>query len=269
MRPWRTLIRRHSRWLLVLVTGMMIPIITNLASSWLEMTVGRTPNRLLQLLAVGAFAALALWVVSVVLREKQEPLVLVPRDARPPRMPGLIALVGKGKPGEKVEIERQAAAQAIRYHLGDDAAAGAGEGAALKVCWLVASAGEKGSIGVAREIRKLCEKPGCTLEVREVGNAFSVQDTYDIVQKIYNQEIYGAKFAELGLSPEQIICDFTSGTAPMTAGMVLACGQYRPMQYMTGRRARDGEPEIASVPLLIEFRPTRRKSRRAGEGEAR
>ncbi len=256
MQRWRDLIRPSSRWLLVLVTGMMIPIVTNLASSWLEATVGQTPNRLLQLLAIGVFAALALWVVSVVLREKQEPLVLVPRDARPARMRGLIALVGRGRPGEKLAIERQAAAQAIRYHLGDDAG---GAEAALKVCWLVASTGERGSIGTAREIRKSCEKPGCTIEIREVGNAFSVQDTYDVVQRIYNEEIYGDKLGELGLSPDQIICDFTSGTAPMTAGMVLACGRYRPMQYTTGRPARSGEPEIASVPLLIEFRPTRRR----------
>ena len=256
MNHWWELIRRNSRWLLVLATGMMIPIITNLASSWLEMTVGRTPNRLLQLLAIGAFAVLALWALSVVLREKQEPLVLVPRDARPARMPGLIALVGRGRPGERPEIERQAAAQAIRYHMGED---GGGAETVLKVCWLVASTGEKGSMSMAREIRKMCEKPGCTIEIREVGNPFSVQDTYDVVQRIYNEEIYGENLKELALSPDQVICDFTSGTAPMTAGMVLACGRYRPMQYMTGRPARGGELEIASVPLLIEFRPTRRR----------
>lgn len=261
MSQWRQIVRRYSRLLLVLVTGMLIPIITNLASSWLEQTVGQTPNRLLQLLAIGVLAALALWALSVVARDKQEPLVLVPRDARPKPMPGLIALVGRGRPGEEAKIEGQAAVKAIRYHLGDGdgSTQDAAGGAALKVCWLVASTGEKGSVGMARQIRKLCDRPGCAIEIREVGNAFSVQDTYDVVQEIYNHEIYGEEFKALGLSPDQVISDFTSGTAPMTAGMVLACGRYRPMQYTTGRPAKSGEPEIASVPLLVQFRPTRRR----------
>jgi hypothetical protein len=44
--------------------------------------------------------------------------------------------------------------------------------------------------------------------------------------------------------------------------MVLACGRYRPMQYTTGRRAKAGEPEIASVPLLVQFKPTSRRRRK-------
>jgi hypothetical protein len=256
MQGWKALIRGHSHWLLLLATGMLIPIITNLASSWLEMTVGRTPNRLLQLLAIGAAAAVALWVLGMALHEKPEPLVLVPSDARPPQMPGLIVLVGRGRPGEKTEMEHQAAVQAIRYHLG------AGGDGPLKACWLVASAGEKGSVGLAGEIGKLCETPGCKMVIREVGNPFSVQDTYDVVQRIYAEEIDSDEFRELGLGPAQVICDFTSGTAPMTAGMVLACGRNRPMQYTTGRRAKAGEPEIASVPLLVEFRPARQARRK-------
>jgi len=256
MRGWKSLIHGSGRWLLLVATGMLIPIITNLASSWLEMTVGRTPGRLLQLLALGVAATLALWALNVVLRQKQEPLVLVPSDAQPGRMPGLIALVGRGRPGERLEIERQAAVQAIRYHLGTEE----GDGA-LKVCWLIASSGEKGSVTAAREIGELCAGTGCRVVIREVGNAFSVQEAYDAVQRIY-EEIDGAEYRELGIGPEQVICDFTSGTAPMTAGMVLACGQHRPMQYTVGRRARAGEPEIASVPLLVQFKPARRRRRK-------
>jgi hypothetical protein len=253
MRRWQDLVRQHSGLLILLVSGLLVPLITNLASSWLEGTVGQTPNRLLQLLAVGVAAAVALWVVALALPPRPEPLVLVPRDARPARMPGLIALVGRGRPGEKAEPRAQAAAKAIEYHLAEDT---------LKACWLVASTGEKGSIGMAREIRKLYDRPGCKIAIREVGNPFSVQDTYDAVQRIYNEEICAEEFAAFELTPERVIADFTSGTAPMTAGMVLACGRYRPMQYTTGRPAKAGEAEIASVPLLVEFQPTRRKQGR-------
>jgi hypothetical protein len=164
-------------------------------------------------------------------------------------MPGLIALVGRGRPGEKAGPRAQSAAKAIEYHLAGDT---------LKVCWLVASSGEGGSVALARAIRQAYEGR-CTIRVCQVGDAFSVQDTYDAVQRIYNEEIYRDEFAAFELAPERVIADFTSGTAPMTAGMVLACGRYRPMEYTTGRPARAGEAEIASVPLLVEFRPTRRK----------
>ena len=106
---------------------------------------------------------------------------------------------------------------------------------------------------MARAIRREYE-PRCQICIREVGNPFSVQDTYDIVQRIYNQEIYDAKWQAFELTPERVIADFTSGTAPMTAGMVLACGRDRPMQYTTGHKKG-----IASVPMLVQFQPTRRR----------
>lgn len=251
MRRWKELARQYSGWLIVLVTGLLVPIITNLTSSWLEAAVGRTPNRLLQLLAVGVAAAVALWVVGMILRERQDPLELVPRDARPERYPGLIALVGKGKAGEKPEPREQAAAKAIEYHLGDDNT--------LKICWLVASGGKEGSILAAQAISSEYESR-CKIRICEVGSAFSVQDTYDAVQRIYSESIYDGEFREYGLAPDRVIADFTGGSAPMTAGMALACGRDRPMQYTTGRRAR-GEAEIASIPLLVEFKPTPRRRR--------
>jgi hypothetical protein len=254
MQRWKDSIRQHSGLLILLVSGLLVPLITNLVSSWLEATFGQTPSRLLQLLALGVAAAVALWVVALALRPGPEPLVLVPRDARPRRSPGLVVLVGKGRPGHKLEFDKQAAAKAMDYHLGSDD----GGDPALKVCWLVASSGEMGSVSIASEIRAAYESR-CKVVIREVGNAFSVQDTYDVVQRIYNEEISRDEFQEFELSPGSVLCDFTSGTAPMTAGMVLACGRYRPMQYTTGRPPKGGEPEIVSVPQLVEFRPTRRK----------
>ena len=57
-------------------------------------------------------------------------------------------------------------------------------------------------------------------------------------------------YFEASLTEDQVIADFTGGVKPMSAGMILACGETRPMQYMYGRK--EG---IASVPRLIEFQP--------------
>jgi hypothetical protein len=248
MQRWTDPIRQHSGLLILLVSGLLVPLITNLTSSVLEATYGQTRTQLIQLVAILVAAAVAVTVLALALRRRAEPLVLVPRDARPSRSPGLVALVGKGRPGEGFDPHEQAAARAIEYHLGD----GESE-AALEVCWLIASSGAEGSVVAARAIRKAYESR-CTIRVREVGNAFSVQDTYDVVQRIYNEEIYDDEHRAFGLSPDQVIADFTSGTAPMTAGMVLACGRYRPMQYTTGRKAG-----IAPTPLLVRFKPTPRR----------
>ncbi len=245
MSGWKPPIWRYSGWLIALISGLLLPVITNLAASWLEATFGGTQARLIQLIAILVAAVVAFWVVAFALRSRVEPMILVPRDARPDRYPGLIALVGRGRPGEKSDPHEQAAARAIEYHLGDDDT--------LKVCWLIASSGEQGSVLMAERIRDLYERR-CTILVRQVGDAFSVQDTYDVVQEIYNKELYTDEFRGLGLAPERVIADFTGGTAPMTAGMVLACGKDRPMQYTVGRK--EG---IASMPQLVRFKPTPRR----------
>lgn len=245
MQRWKRLIQQRSGWLIVLISGLLLPLITDLAASWLEATLGQTPTQLIRLVAIAVAVAAVLWVLALILRERPQPVVLVPPDARPPRCPGLIALVGRGRPNEKNAPLQQSAARAIVYHLGDDDT--------LKVCWLVASSGKDGSVLAAEAIRQAYESR-CKVLVRQVGDAFSVQDTYNVVQHIYNREIYADELQDFGLTPQQVIADFTSGTAPMTAGMVLACGRYRPMQYTTGH-----EEGIASTPLLVRFVSTPRR----------
>ena len=48
--------------------------------------------------------------------------------------------------------------------------------------------------------------------------------------------------------------DFTGGTKPMSAGMILACGEARPMQYTYGRK--DG---VASVPRRVDLETQARR----------
>ena len=178
MRALRDLVREHSDWLLVLAGGLLLPLITDLGASWLVQTFGQTPANLIRLMAVLGGLAVVLWVLAILLRARPEPVVLVPRDARPSRYRGLVALVGPGREREKPEPLKEAAAKAIEYHLDPK-----GAGDVLKVCWLIASSGEGGSVPVAEEIRRAYQSR-CTVIVCPVGDAFSVQDTYDAVQRI-------------------------------------------------------------------------------------
>ncbi|MFQ6102121.1 MAG: hypothetical protein ACE5OS_12930 [Anaerolineae bacterium] len=231
-------LRHHRNLVLVFVSGLLVPLVTELSGSWLQATFGQTPGRLMQLLAIGVALAVGLWVLYRVLGAG-EPLELVPEEARPPRFPGLIVLVGPGRKGaNRDELSHNAA---IEYHLSQEEAGGE----PLRVCWLIATAGVTGSVPVARAVRQRYGDR-CELIIRELANPFDLEDAYELVRRIYAQEA-----VEHGLSPAQVIADFTGGTKPMSAGMVLACRDRWPMQYMTG-----GREEIASVPVFVRFSKT-------------
>jgi hypothetical protein len=228
-------LRRHRHPVLLFISGLLVPLVTELSSSWLQTTFGQTPGRLLQLFAVVVALTVGLWVLYQVLGV-EEALELVPEEARPPRFPGLIVLVGPGRKGGKPgELSHNAA---IEYHLTSEEAGGE----SLRVCWLVATAGVTGSVPVARAVRERY-RDQCELIIRELDNAFDVEGAYELVRRIYADEATRHE-----LSPVQIIADFTGGTKPMSAGMVLACRDRWPMQYMTG-----GREEIVSVPVLVRF----------------
>jgi hypothetical protein len=226
--------RQHRGLVLLLLSGFVVPLLTNLLSSWLEKTLGQNPAQMLQLLAVGFAVAVALWVLYLALRQERRQWVLVPREQQPPRYPGLIVLVGPGRPDE--DPLKGPTGPAIEYHLVSDE-----QGQTLQVCWLLASSQ---GVPVAEAFRQRYESR-CRVLVRQIHKPFDVQETYQAVQRVYLEEA----LAE-GLSPEQIIADFTGGTRPMSAGMVLACGDRWPMQYMTGRK--EG---VVSTPVFIQFSP--------------
>jgi len=237
-------LRRHRNLVLLFISALLLPLITELASSWLELTIGQTPNRLMQLLAIGIALAAGLSMLLMALG-KQEPLELVPEEERPPCFPGLIVLVGVGR--RDVKPEKLSHNSAIEYHLDCEEAGGE----PVRVCWLIATGGVKGSVPVAREVRKRYESRCDKVIVHALNSPFDVQEAYLLVRRIYTEEA-----AEHGLAPEQVIADFTGGTKPMTAGMVLACRDgRRPMQYMSGR-----EGEIVSTPMLVRFRSAEAES---------
>ena len=161
----------------------------------------------------------------------------VPDEERPAKYRGLILLVGTGRPGE--DPMSQSAGHAITYHVSLNR-----KEAGLEYCWLIASAGEQGSVPVAETLQTVCQDQfGVETEILTVNNPFNVQETYEVVQ-----HIYGNLLPATGLTEQEVIADFTGGVKPMSAGMILACGQHRPMQYYTGRKAG-----LASIPQIIRF----------------
>jgi hypothetical protein len=226
--PFVERIRLHSNLVLLLISGLLVPLITNLASSWLEMTIGQTPNRMMQLLAFGVALAVGLWALSLALGRRKVPMV--PPNEQPPRMAGLVALVGRG------DAKNEPARLALDYHLEGESG--------LQACWLIASKGKAGSLPTALVLYEQY-KDRCQLEICPISDAFDLQEVYRTVR-----EIYEVKVPDAGLEPSEVITDFTGGTAPMSAGAALACGEDEyPMQYYTGR-----QPGMASVPLWVQFR---------------
>jgi hypothetical protein len=226
--------------------------LTRPSSSWTGViallslgVIGNLVTGLIGLLSGTSVVQLALWVLSILallggiywIWRRPEPLVLVPQALQPPRRRGLIVLVGTGRPGE--DPMRQSAWSAIEYHFSQSREVG------LERCWLIATAGEKGSLPIAQELEKLCSAKNIVPIIRTVADPFSVQESYELVQRIYEQEV-----PENGLLESDVIADFTGGVKPMSAGMILACGDRRMMQYMYGRKQG-----VASTPRLVEFAP--------------
>jgi len=204
----------------------------NILSTLISLQVGASPW-LLGLLVVSVFALLG---GIYKLRRRATPRVLVPEDEQPQKHRGLIVLVGIGRPGE--DPMQQSAGIAISYHQ-----------PVLQTCWLVATGGETGSLSIAQILADRCKAAGVQPYVRTVADPFNVQESYELVEGIYTQEM-----PQAGLAEDQVIADFTGGVKPMSAGMILACGDQRPMQYMTGRKG-----EIASIPISVKFAPRGRR----------
>ncbi len=130
------------------------------------------------------------------------------------------------------------------------------QGAPLRHCWLIGS--YKGSLPQAEIIKEHYARPGLTIEVRTVYDAFGVQETYDLVRRIYEVEV-----GQAGLRIQDVIGDFTGGVKPMSTGLLLACAQLgAPMQYILGKRG--DEP---SEPRLIDFVPSAKIQMAFGEQE--
>lgn len=150
-------------------------------------------------------------------------------EERPQLMPGLVALVSpEAVPGGASTLT-QAAFHAIDYHR-----------AALRHCWLIASAGDRGSLVAATWLAAYCTQRGITAHVWHVQDAAQIDETLALVRWIYAVAV-----ADAALLPRDVVADLTGGTKPMSIGVWLACQGQAPMQYMVR------QPDGISVPLLL------------------
>lgn len=225
--------RKQPGLLLLSITVILIPILTNLLSTLLVEVIGKTPTQILQLIVILVLVMTLVWIFSRFLRQKAKIWVPVQRELQPGPAIGLIVLVGPG--GAQRDPLAGSEGPAIEYHLGSDP-----DHPILKECWLVSS---KEAVPVAVVIQKKYESR-CHIVIREISNAFDIQETYLLVRKILTQEAMSS-----GLTPEQLILDFTGGSKPMSVAMVLACQDQYPMQYVVKM------PGTVSAPKIITYHP--------------
>ncbi|MBV7331733.1 hypothetical protein KFU94_26595 [Chloroflexi bacterium TSY] len=99
---------------------------------------------------------------------RERPQVLIPEERRPTRYAGLMTLVSH----PPIDGKKQPPYEAVLlYHLAD----GETNGASLHVCWLIASAGEKGTVSEALRIRELYGTR-CRILIKELRDVFDVQE---------------------------------------------------------------------------------------------
>lgn len=215
----------------------LIPLVINLATDFLIKRYGATAQGIVNILLFSLGVVFAVYVIYRV-AQKEPPKVLSIAEQQPPRFPGLVVNVGKqGTRG--VDPDKLSHIQAIEYHLNNPDP----DGERLRYLWLVATKGETGTVNIANELERRY-KDRCKVRIQLLQDGFDIQEMYEKMKKLQAIAV-----TEQGLSQETLIFDFTGGTSPMSAGMVLACGSDWPMQYYYG-----GRSDIASTPLLVRFK---------------
>lgn len=117
-------------------------------------------------------------------------------------------------------------------------------GARLAHCWLIASAGQDGSLPQAQALAAYCQTQQVRSYVHVVADPWGIQETYDLAMHLYAEAVPAVK-----LTPAEVIADFTGGVKPMSAGLLLAgVAAGAPLQYLYGDR-----DVIASTPRLVAF----------------
>lgn len=175
-------------------------------------------------------------------RSKRPKNQVVTTSMQPAKRRALVIVVGPGRadraPGD------QSAGLAIKHHLAQASDQHAGRSiSSLKYCWIVTS---PDGVEYAKKLKQ--EFRDITFFDSDTVDPFKVQDTYDRVRQILTQRI--GEVNNLRLGPDNVICDPTGGTKPMSIGMALACGVEFPMQYAIGNQT-----DIKSDFVEIRFKP--------------
>lgn len=132
----------------------------------------------------------------------------------------------------------------------------------LEYCWLLTTRGQatRGSTPYASLLATyLQEQKGvhCKFIYGEAytisldDDALVLSKTYDQVQRIL------AQAERLGLPPQEVIADITSGFRSMALGMILAClSGDQDVEFVGTRYNEAGRPEGELFPIIFSFEPT-------------
>jgi len=198
---------------------------------------------------VAAFSAVVLLVVFQLLLElvarraterARSGLVMVQSEKFLPRR-GLIVF---SSPGSRTT----AAENAIRAHLPK-----------LEHCWIIAGPDRPWTKPHSRDnAKQIIEKyqslkPAIRFYPKEVDDEHDSEKMFHLIQSTYHEAL------SFGLRENDIIADYTGGTASMTAGMVLACSasEERDTQYMKPKDITPtgiAAPTAEATPMLVDLR---------------
>lgn len=234
------LFQRYRAPVLLTLSGFIVPLVTNLASSWIEHTVGGTPARLIQIIAILVAVTVVVFGMTVITRLAPRRWSIIPDDLKATRKKGLILTVGPGRLESPQQFKDNPAYIAVDYH----------RAGGLRAVWAITS-----QAGTPTYNHLVSEFPEVAFTPLPVYNIHSVAETYQAAQKIYHELM-----PQAGLSPEEVIADFTGGLKPMSVGLALACANLLPMQFITG------SPGHAPAPLQTDFHPASAAADRQPEG---
>jgi hypothetical protein len=154
---------------------------------------------------------------------------------------GLIFLLSTYKPGDSVfgafdriylDDENHARYELLKSNWGALVIACQHHASILECCWLICTEGDNGSaeqFEVAESIIKKFAGQNIRCQKVKLFNLNDVSEVVGLIEDIYHQ----APLAQ-DLMPDQIIADFTGGTAAMSGGMILATVlEDRKIEYVT------------------------------------
>jgi hypothetical protein len=133
----------------------------------------------------------------------------------------------------------------------------------LEHCWLIATVGQQalGSLPYARVMAEyLRQEQGleCAFYYGE-GYTVSLDDDTDVLQRTYDLLVRRVfkEAQRAGLSPQDLVADFTAGIRSMTLGMVLAClDKERDIEFVGTRYDLNGRMVKGDLtPIIFSFDP--------------
>ncbi|HDN80166.1 MAG TPA: hypothetical protein ENG33_06865 [Chloroflexi bacterium] len=200
-------IRRWSRWVKhsilrvswdfpwfgPVISTVVIAMLVNLFYDWL-LELGGLGGAFVAIMAMAATAVVFAGSYYVFTRRKYRPGE-VEGKGKPYKRKGLIVLVSNPDTVRK----------AMEYHQDT-----------LAYCWLITTK-EVEKRGTVDRIKSLAT-PQVHFEERRLEDEYDAEECYQVIRGILQHDL-----ERFGLTPEEVICDITGGTKPMTMGMILAC----------------------------------------------